>query len=47
MTPHMDRVASMLWTEQRCLRYRSVAAAVTALRVEQTYRNGLGRSHDG
>lgn len=40
MLPHVDRVASMLWPEQLCVRYRSVAAAVTAIRIDQTYRAG-------
>ncbi|MHA6623149.1 STAS domain-containing protein [Pseudonocardia sp. DLS-67] len=39
MRPHLDRVASMLWPEQLCVRIRSVAAAVAAIRIDQTYRD--------
>lgn len=41
LSPHLDRVATLLWpqrSEQPCVRYRSAAAAVTAIRTEQTYR---------
>ena len=38
MLPNLDRIATLLWPQQRCVRYRSVAAAVTAIRIEQTYR---------
>ena len=36
LSTHLDRVATLLWPEQRCVRYRSVAAAVTAIRIDQT-----------
>jgi anti-anti-sigma factor len=29
LLPHLDRIATLLWPEQHCLRYRSAAAAVT------------------
>jgi anti-anti-sigma factor len=38
MSPHLNRIANMLWLEQGCVRYRSVAAAVTAIRIDHTYR---------
>jgi hypothetical protein len=38
MSPHLNRIANMLWPEQGCVRYRSVAAAVTAIRIDHTYR---------
>jgi hypothetical protein len=38
MLPHLDRTATLLWPQQRCVPYRSVAAAVTAIRIDQTYR---------
>ncbi len=38
LPPHLDRVATLLWPEQTCVRYRSTAAAITAIRIEQTYR---------
>lgn len=38
LPPHLDRFATLLWPEQRCVRYRSAAAAVTAIRIEQTHR---------
>jgi anti-sigma B factor antagonist len=38
LTRHLDRVANLLWCDQRCVRYRSVAAAVHAIRVDHTYR---------
>lgn len=36
--PHLDRIATMLWPDHGVVRYRSAAAAVTAIRIEQTYR---------
>lgn len=36
--PHLARIATLLWPEQHLLRYRSVAAAVTAIRIDHTYR---------
>ena len=38
LTGHLDRIATLLWPEEHFIRYRSVAAAVTALRMEHTYR---------
>lgn len=38
LSPHLDRVATLLWPERHCVRYRSVAAALTAIRIDQTYR---------
>jgi anti-anti-sigma factor len=38
MNPHLDRVATLLDPEKDCVQYRSVAAAVTAIRVRHTYR---------
>ncbi len=38
LPPHLDRFGAMLWSGQPCVRYRSTAAAVTAIRVDQTYR---------
>lgn len=38
LASHLDRVATLLMFEERCVRYRSVAAAVHAIRVEHTYR---------
>jgi anti-anti-sigma factor len=38
LASHMDRVATLLEFEEGCVRYRSVAAAVHAIRVEHTYR---------
>jgi hypothetical protein len=38
MLPHLDRIATLLWPQQRYVRYRSVAAAVTAIRIDQTHR---------
>ena len=38
LSAHLDRVATLLWPERRCVSYRSVAAAVTAIRIDQTYR---------
>jgi anti-anti-sigma factor len=36
---HLDRVATLLWPEQPWIRYRSAAAAVTAIRIDHTYRH--------
>lgn len=38
MSPHLDRIATLVWAEQRCVRYRSTAAAVTGIRIDQIYR---------
>lgn len=38
LSRQLDRVASLLWRDQRRVRYRSVAAAVYAIRVDHTYR---------
>lgn len=38
LTGHLDRVADLLWRDQCCIRYRSVAAAVNAIRIDYTYR---------
>jgi anti-sigma B factor antagonist len=38
LTLRLDRVATLLTFEECCVRYRSVAAAVHAIRVEHTYR---------
>lgn len=38
MTSHLDRVASMLWPEHGCIRYRSVATALSGIRMDQTSR---------
>lgn len=40
MSPHLDRIATSLWPEQRYVRYRSAAVAVTSIRIDQTYRPG-------
>lgn len=40
LSPHLTRVATLLWPqrpEQPCVRYLSAAAAVTAIRIKQTY----------
>ena len=37
LSRQLDRVASLLWRAQ-CVRYRSVAAAVNAIRVDDTDR---------
>jgi anti-anti-sigma factor len=36
LLPHLDRIATLLWPEQPCVRYRSAAAAVTAIRIDHT-----------
>jgi anti-sigma B factor antagonist len=41
--PHVDRIATLLWPEQHRLRYRSAAAAVTAIRIDHTHRTHLSR----
>lgn len=38
LTPFHGRIATLLWTEPTCVRHPSAAAAVTAIRTEQTYR---------
>lgn len=38
LPPHLDRVATLLWPEQPCVRHHSVAAAVTAICTEQYRR---------
>ncbi|GAA1320600.1 STAS domain-containing protein [Pseudonocardia xinjiangensis] len=38
LSAHLDRVITMLWPDEPAVRYRSVAAAVTAIRIDQTYR---------
>lgn len=38
LTPHLNRLATLLEREQRCVRYRSVASAVSAIRADHTYR---------
>ncbi len=38
LSPRLNRVATLHEPEQRCVRYRSVAAAVGAVRVDRTYR---------
>ncbi len=38
MLPSLDRIATLLWPERRCVRYRSVVAAVTAIRLDHTSR---------
>jgi anti-anti-sigma factor len=38
MSLHLDRIATLLWSERRCVRYRSAAAAVTAIRINHTYQ---------
>ena len=43
MPPHLDRIATLLWPEQHCLRYRSAAAAVTAIRIDHTHPAHLSR----
>lgn len=39
LSPRLNRVATLLGFEQRCVRYRSVATAVHAIRVDHTYRH--------
>lgn len=38
LNPHLDRVATLIGPEPGCVRYRSVAAAISAIRVDHTYR---------
>lgn len=38
LPPHLNRFAALLWLEQPCVLYRSVAAAVTAIRIDQAHR---------
>jgi anti-anti-sigma factor len=38
LAPHLDRVATLLWPGRDCVRYRSVSAALSAARVDQSYR---------
>jgi anti-anti-sigma factor len=38
LSPHLDRIATLLWPGQRCVRYRSTAAAVTAIRIHHTHQ---------
>jgi anti-anti-sigma factor len=38
LAPHLNRIATLLEFEERCVRYRSVAAAVHAIRVDHTNR---------
>ena len=38
LAPHLSRVATLLEFEECCVRYRSVAAAVHAIRVDHTHR---------
>jgi anti-anti-sigma factor len=38
MTPHLRRVADMVWPRRVDVHYRSVAAAVTAIRIAQASR---------
>lgn len=38
MHPHLDRIATLMWPEPHCLRYRSAAAAVSAIRIGHTYQ---------
>jgi anti-anti-sigma factor len=42
--PHLDRIATLLWPEQPCLRYRSTGAAVTAIRLDHTHPAHLSRT---
>jgi anti-anti-sigma factor len=44
LNPHLDRVATLLDPEEDCVHYRSVAAAVTAIRVRHAYRPQLATS---
>lgn len=43
LLPHLDRIATLLWPEQPCLRYRSTAAAITAIRLDHTHPAHLSR----
>lgn len=38
LSRHLDRVLGLLWPEDQFVRYRSVAAAVTAIRIDHTHR---------
>jgi len=38
LTPYLERIATLIEPEPGCVRYRSVAAAVSAIRVDHTYR---------
>ena len=38
LAPRLNRIATLLTFEERCVRYRSVAAAVHAIRVDRTYQ---------
>ena len=38
LAPRLNHVATLLEFEECCVRYRSVAAAVHAIRVDHTYR---------
>lgn len=40
LSSHMDRVATILWPDDHLTRYRSTAAAVTAIRIVQAHRPG-------
>lgn len=38
LNDHLQRIVTLLWPAGRLLSYRSAAAAVTAVRIDQTYR---------
>ena len=38
LSPHLGRFATLLWPEAPFVRYSSTATAVTAIRIDQTYR---------
>lgn len=37
LNDHLDRITTILWLDEPMVRYRSVAAAVTAIRIDHTY----------
>lgn len=39
LPPHLARIASLVWSGHPGVPYRSAAAAVTAIRIEHTYRS--------
>lgn len=38
LNPNLDRIATLLWPENPYMRYRSAAAAVIAIRIDQAYQ---------
>lgn len=46
LNTHLDRIATMLWTDQNLVRYRTAAAGVTAIRIDQASRLAAPPSGD-